>query len=77
MPEYIRTDEPLTDEDPSLAWLRAEHPEVLEARETPHEFVHMERDPRVDRCPPEGNPCCVCERCWERKSFRAHPRRRR
>jgi hypothetical protein len=72
MPEYIRTTEPLTGEDPSLAWLRAQHPEVLAARETPHAFVHHAvRDPR-DTCPPEGSAGCICDTCWERKSLRVH-----
>lgn len=72
---FIATDEPLNGskkEDPTLAWMRREHPDVLAMRETPHEFVHWPiRDPK-DTCPPEGNAGCVCEACWERKSFRAH-----
>lgn len=67
---FIRVDEPLTAEDPSLAWLRREHPDKLAMRETPHPFDHsMPRDPR-DTCPPEGNARCVCEACWE---FKSHP----
>jgi hypothetical protein len=70
---WIDTTEPLTDEDPSLVWLRREHPERYTARSTPHAFVHSEstRDPR-DTCPPEGNAGCICDTCWERKSFRIH-----
>lgn len=72
MPEYIATTEPLTAEDPTLVWLRREHPEVYEARSTPHAFVHYAiRDPR-DTCPPEGNASCVCDVCWERKSAPVH-----
>lgn len=72
MAEFIRTTEPLTGEDPSLAWLRREHPSILAARETPHPFLHsLPRDPR-DTCPPEGNRDCICGVCWMRKSFRVH-----
>lgn len=72
MPEFIRTTEPLTGEDPSLVWLRREHPEVLAARDTPHTFDHaLPRDPR-DTCPPDGDARCVCATCWEPKSRRVH-----
>jgi hypothetical protein len=71
VPEFIATTEPLTGEDPSLAWLRRAHPERFAARTTPHAFVPMPRDPR-DTCPPEGNAGCICDACWERKSLRVH-----
>ena len=72
MPEYIATTDPLTGEDPSLAWMRREHPERFAARTTPHAFVHYTRDPEFDKCPPEGSPGCICDTCWERKSLRVH-----
>lgn len=67
---FIRTTEPLTGEDPTLSWMRREHPERLTARETRHAFV-----PTALAYEPPDHVCgarCICDVCWERKSLRVH-----